>query len=67
VRELEVLVALEDVQLQADGSRPGTDAPGHDFTTELFPSAPHGLFDRSGFPPDLFPAAAWLRGHGLAA
>jgi hypothetical protein len=40
---------------------------GHDFRVELFPNAPHPLFDRSGFPPGLFPLAAeWLRAHGLA-
>jgi dienelactone hydrolase len=40
---------------------------GHDFTTALFPDAPHPLFDQTGFPPDLFPTAtAWLRQHGLA-
>jgi uncharacterized protein len=40
---------------------------GHDFTTVLFPSAPHPLFDQSGFPPELFPRVAdWLRGHQLA-
>jgi pimeloyl-ACP methyl ester carboxylesterase len=39
---------------------------GHDFTTRLFESAPHSLFDESGFPPELFPTAAgWLRQHGL--
>ena len=36
---------------------------GHDFTTVLFPNAPHPLFDRSGFPADLFPAVTqWLAG-----
>ena len=40
---------------------------GHDFTTVLFPSAPHPLFDQSGFPPELFPRVAeWLRAHQLA-
>ena len=40
---------------------------GHDFTLHLFPGAPHPLFDRSGFPPELFPAVAgWLTAHGLA-
>ena len=40
---------------------------GHDFRVELFPNAPHPLFDRSGFPPGLFPLAAeWLRAHRLA-
>jgi dienelactone hydrolase len=40
---------------------------GHDFTTVLFPSAPHPLFDESGFPPELFPRVAeWLRAHQLA-
>jgi dienelactone hydrolase len=40
----------------------------HDFAYELFPGAPHPLFDDSGFAPGLFPAvAAWLRAHGLAA
>jgi dienelactone hydrolase len=39
---------------------------GHDFTTQLFPSAPHPLFDRDGFPPELFPAvASWLGAQGL--
>jgi hypothetical protein len=42
-------------------------SPGHDFTTVLFPSAPHPLFDQSGFPPELFPRVAeWLRAHQLA-
>lgn len=42
-------------------------AGGHDFTTVLFPNAPHPLFDQSGFPPDLFATATeWLRQHGLA-
>ena len=41
---------------------------GHDFTTVLFPDAPHPLFDHTGFPADLFPAATdWLRQHGLAS
>jgi uncharacterized protein len=40
---------------------------GHDFTTVLFPDAPHPLFDREGFPPELFPRVAeWLRAHQLA-
>jgi uncharacterized protein len=40
---------------------------GHDFTTVLFPTAPHPLFDQSGFPPELFPRVAdWLRAHQLA-
>lgn len=40
---------------------------GHDFTTNLFPRAPHPLFDQSGFPPELFPTVAdWLGRHGLA-
>jgi pimeloyl-ACP methyl ester carboxylesterase len=40
---------------------------GHDFTTVLFPDAPHPLFDQTGFPPDLFATATdWLRQHGLA-
>jgi hypothetical protein len=40
---------------------------GHDFTTVLFPDAPHPLFDQSGFPPSLFPTAGgWLKQHGLA-
>ena len=39
---------------------------GHDFTTVLFPTAPHSLFDESGFPPELFPRVAeWLRAHAL--
>ncbi|MFL6005956.1 MAG: alpha/beta hydrolase family protein [Gaiellaceae bacterium] len=39
---------------------------GHDFTTVLFPTAPHPLFDQSGFPPELFPRVAdWLRAHQL--
>jgi pimeloyl-ACP methyl ester carboxylesterase len=39
---------------------------GHDFTTLLFPNASHGLFDQSGFPPDLFATSAdWLRQQGL--
>jgi alpha-beta hydrolase superfamily lysophospholipase len=39
---------------------------GHDFTSALFASAPHSLFDERGFPPDLFvTAAGWLRQHGL--
>jgi pimeloyl-ACP methyl ester carboxylesterase len=42
-------------------------SPGHDFTTVLFPDAPHPLFDQSGFPPSLFPTAGgWLKQHGLA-
>jgi len=40
---------------------------GHDFTTVLFPTAPHPLFDQTGFPPELFPRVAeWLRAHQLA-
>jgi len=40
---------------------------GHDFTTVLFPTAPHPLFDETGFPPELFPRVAeWLRAHQLA-
>ena len=40
---------------------------GHEFTTVLFPSAPHPLFDQGGFPPELFPRVAeWLRAHQLA-
>ena len=40
---------------------------GHDFTTMLFPNAPHPLFDQDGFPPELFPRVAeWLRAHQLA-
>ena len=40
---------------------------GHDFTTMLFPNAPHPLFDEDGFPPELFPRVAeWLRAHQLA-
>jgi dienelactone hydrolase len=40
---------------------------GHEFSVHLFPSAPHPLFDRNGFPPALFPTAgAWLSQHGLA-
>jgi dienelactone hydrolase len=39
---------------------------GHDFTTTLFPSAPHSLFDQRGFPPDLFAKSTdWLKRHGL--
>jgi len=39
---------------------------GHDFTTVLFPDAPHPLFDQTGFPPDLSATATnWLRQHGL--
>jgi dienelactone hydrolase len=39
---------------------------GHEFAVHLFPSAPHPLFDRNGFPPQLFPtASAWLAQHGL--
>jgi dienelactone hydrolase len=42
-------------------------AAGHDFASVLFPSAPHPLFDQSGFPPELFPRVAeWLRAHQLA-
>ena len=41
--------------------------PGRDFTIALFPSAPHPLFDQSGFPSGLFPTVGdWLRLHGLA-
>ena len=41
---------------------------GHDFTTRLYPSAPHSLFDADGFPAGMFDAAtAWLRLHGLVA
>ena len=40
---------------------------GHDFTVRLFPDAPHPLFDRDGFTPELFPAVAgWLGAYGLA-
>ena len=36
---------------------------GHDFTTTLFPSAPHS---QRGFPPDLFAKSTdWLKRHGL--
>ncbi len=46
----------------------GALAAGHDFETALFPSAPHPLFDRTGYPPVLFgTVAAWLGNHGLAA
>ena len=39
---------------------------GHDFTTRLFPSAPHPLFDRDGFPSELFPAViGWLAERSL--
>ena len=39
---------------------------GHDFTTALFPDAPHPLFEQNGFPPTLFPSATeWLRQQGL--
>src|SRR5205823_920021 len=35
---------------------------GHDFTTALFPNAPHSLFDQRGFPPDLFATSTdWLK------
>ena len=39
---------------------------GHDFETELYPSAPHSLFDRAGFPDGLFTCVAgWLDAHSL--
>lgn len=39
---------------------------GHDFETALFPSAPHSLFDRAGFPDGLFArVAGWLAAHSL--
>jgi pimeloyl-ACP methyl ester carboxylesterase len=39
---------------------------GHDFTIAFFASASHSLFDRRGFPPDLFATSTdWLKQNGL--
>jgi len=43
-------------------------SPGHDFAVEYYASAPHPLFDATGFPAGMFGTVRdWLAAHELAA